>query len=594
MFGVNAERATYWIGVTCLTALFLGAMNYSSLNMGGSGVQVPYNLFAWLVATLFVLTAIVHIFVVRTLRFHVSTVYYLGAILCLFLPLLWTDRLFLDVEALRIAGTLAGIAFLLAAQQFFGAESRKLLLSILLMSTLIQSFWGLLQYYFIFERSFLFWSAHQSRPYGVFQQVNVYAVYITLGSMLVLHFLADLNKKSTGMICAVAAVLLLNSHLMTLSEASTARAVGFVSVAAYLLYFALCRAFSKSVILLFFGAVCLGTFAPKTMFDVRPSTAKVAPLEVERLVVDTPVSKSVSAVADAGPESRFGTRPTIYAVAVDMIKDEPFFGHGIGSFRKQYLLYQGEYLKKNPAAEAEFNLSHPHNEIFYWVIELGVFTIFGFILVLVAWAVGVKSKFLDLRILLLATPLVLQSMLELPFYHSVAHYLGFMLILVVSMNASGVRSFRIPRWPFAVIGPLVGWSLWKIWIFLLSTYFALTMFLLFNAGGRVDVKPLLKINNPSAFKLRHEFELFQWKFREARKAGEMDLVDINNYLMWAFSTTQYAPMQTTYENFVTSLVLVGKKEAARRYLNEGLLMYPRNEKLRAFDAQLSEMERGSG
>ena len=111
-------------------------------------------------------------------------------------------------------------------------------------------------------------------------------------------------------------------------------------------------------------------------------------------------------------------------------------------------------------------------------------------------------------------------------------------------------------------------------MFLLSTYYALLMFLLFNASGRENVNYLLEVNNPSAFKLRYEFELFQWQLRRAREKGEIDLEQLNGYLRWAFSTVQYAPMQTTYENFVASLVLIDNKVPARRCLDEGLLMYP--------------------
>ena len=596
-YSEKAERITWWMGIVCLVILFWVAMNYTSRNMGGSGVQVPYNTFAWLAASLFVLVALVRVFLVRKFLLHTSTMYYAGALVCFFLPLIYSDRLFLDVEMLRIIGMLSGLLFFVALQQFVGARFNSYLLWILLASTAIQTVWGLVQYYFIFESSRLFWSAAQGSPYGVFQQVNVFTVYLALGSMLSLWGVSRSRVRSKWLLSSVAILIFANAHLAVLSGADTARFVGLVSVLSYLVYLRAGQTLSTNFTILFAVALCFGSFTPKTFFDVRPdsrlevasasqlASSSINDSKTSYRLIDTAPTKSTNPT-----DSALGTRPTIYAVSLAMFLDKPLTGHGIGSFRKQYLLYQGEYLKRHPAAPAEFNLSHPHNEPLYWMVELGALPLVGFLLVLSAWFFSVRLGTLDLTTLLVGLPLVLQSLLELPFYHSVAHYLSFVIILVASMSIGGLKSFSVPRWFALFIGPLALWLASKAWVFLLSTYYALLMFLLFNASGRENVNYLLEVNNPSAFKLRYEFELFQWQLRRAREKGEIDLEQLNGYLRWAFSTVQYAPMQTTYENFVASLVLINNQVPARRYLDEGLLMYPNSEKLRAFDRQLSVME----
>lgn len=597
MFLDRVERITFWLGVALLALLFWVAMNYSSLNMGGSGVQVPYNLFAWLACSLFIAVAIVRVIVLRIVWFHSTTLYYAIALTLLFAPLLWTNRLFLDVELLRFLGMFAGVLFFFALQQFMVRDFVNLALLILLASTLIQTFWGILQYYFIFERSALFWSASAGRPYGVFQQVNVFSIYLALGSLLMLNRVSLLRTKPVWLLVFASSVLLANAHLTVLSEADTARAVAFVSAFGYLVFLWSASRLSKKSVLIFATMLIIGTFSPKAWFEIRPDQiteqTSSGGVSADIFAATSQLSTNLDESAGATPtQSKFGTRPTIYAVALEMFFDKPLVGHGVGSFRKQYLLYQGDYLRRYPAAPAEINIGHPHNELLYWAVELGLIPLFGFLLILIAWVVSVRRRALDASILLVGTPLLLQTMLELPFYHSTVHYLGAMVVLVAAMSPSGLKSFRIPVWQIPVLAGLTLWSLWKTWVFLLSTYFALTMFLLFNASGRNDISYLLDINNPSAFKLRHEFEIFQWKFRRAKESGEMSLEDVNNYLRWAFSTVQYAPMQSTYENFVASLVLVDKKKPARRYLDEGLLMYPGSAKLKAFDQQLATMESG--
>lgn len=567
--------------------------------MGGSGVQIPYNTFAWLAASLFVLVALLRVFLLKELRLHSSVGFYAGAMICLFSPLIYSDRLFLDVEVLRIIGMLSGLLFFVALQQFAGARFNSYLLWILLVSTMMQTVWGLVQYYFIYESSRFFWSAAEGSPYGVFQQVNVFSIYVAFGSMLVLWVFSSSRIRSQQAAIGVAGLIFANAHLAVLSEGETSRFVGFVSVLFYLLYLRARRSLPHKIFVFFALMLVLGSFLPKSLFDVRPElpiqtiafNMNLAESEA-RNVAHSPPSSEISQPKAIAPYSQsiLGTRPTIYQVSLSMFLDEPIIGHGIGSFRKQYLIYQGRFLEQNPSAPAEFNLGHPHNEPLYWMVELGALPGLGFLLILVGWVVGVRSGSLDLGVLLVALPLVMQSLLELPFYHSVAHYLSFFVIMVAAMSGKGMRNFTVPRWSGLIMGPLAMWSVWKAWVFLLSTYYALLMFLLFSASDREDVSYLLKVNNPSAFKLRYEFELFQWQLRRARRRGEIDIDSLNNYLRWAFSTIQYAPMQSTYENFAASLILIDNLEPARRFLDEGLLMYPANDVLKQLDRELAARE----
>lgn len=587
-----------WAGIFCLIVTFWFAMNYTSRNMGGSGVQVPYNTFAWLAASLFILVAVTRSLFLRKFYLHTTTKYYAGALVCLFFPLAYTDRLFLDVELLRIIGTFAGVLFFVSLQQFVGGSFSQILLWILLVSTSLQTVWGFVQYYFIFEPSRLFWSAASGSPYGVFQQVNVYSIYLALGSMLGLCLFSklDARKRKSFAVLGVAALIFLNAHLTVLSEAATARFVGFLSVFVYVAYLLSRCLISKKHGVFFAFILIVGTFVPKSLFDVRPHfETKGASSHLQEAASAYTSEGLPSGTSPTSSESYrgdtfdFGTRPTIYAVSLDMFMDKPVTGHGIGTFRKQYLLYQGEYLRKNKDAPAEFNLSHPHNEVLYWMVEMGALPALGFLMILLGWICGVRSESLDLSILLVALPLVIQSLVELPFYHSVAHYLGFILILVAAMNGRFTRTIFIPSWSSLLVLPLVLWSTWKAWLFLLSTFYALSMFLLFNASGRNNIDFLLEVNNPSAFRLRYEFEIFQWQLRKAEADDAISLDHLNAYLKWAFSTVQYAPLQTTYENFVGLLILIDNKGPARRYLSEGLLMYPNSEALQKFEMQLRDL-----
>ena len=175
----------------------------------------------------------------------------------------------------------------------------------------------------------------------------------------------------------------------------------------------------------------------------------------------------------------------------------------------------------------------------------------------------------------------------MPFYHSAPHLFAFLVILTAAMSTSEFRALSVPRWAFLGIAPGSLWILVKTWIFLLSTHYALLILLLFYESERSNIQYLAQINNPAAFKLRYEYEIFQWKFREADELGMIDIEDLNGFLSWAYSTTQYAPMPSTYKNFVAGLVLVGKNNLARVYLDEAMLMYPNESVFDLYDNELS-------
>ena len=111
---------------------------------------------------------------------------------------------------------------------------------------------------------------------------------------------------------------------------------------------------------------------------------------------------------------------------------------------KQYLLYQGDYLKQHPDAPAEFNIDHPHNEVFLWVIEFGLVALVAFLFLLAARIYLVRKRQIDIQILLLASPIILHSLLELPMYHSAPHFLLFLSLLFIS-DSSQKLNWRYPN-----------------------------------------------------------------------------------------------------------------------------------------------------
>ena len=570
-----------------LAALFCVGMNYVDRNMGGSGVQLPYNAASWLFSVAFMFLTLVRMALFSRLYLSSPLSAFLLFVVILLLPLSYTDTLFLDVESLRLTGLGLAVSFLFFLYQYSSKFLRRNVIKVLFVSTVIQTVWGIIQFYSVFEPNFLFYRAYRGLPYGIFQQVNVFSVYLGFGSLLAIYLLVFNTKYSPLKVAIAGLIVAANTHLMILSESNTGM---LVSVCSTLVYLMMVAFYSRKYVpsLLISIACIVALIIPKEWVDIRPK------LDVKEVVLSKSVEPDTSGVIGQQTSidtpkrhsSPFGTRATIYPVVIGIIAESPWTGHGIGSFNKKYALAQGEYLKEHPSAPAEFALNHAHNEVLMWMMELGIVALIAFLFLLLSWTYLIVTKKVNLMVVALAMPLIFQSLLELPFYHSVAHFLGFMVILYAIKNTRS-RRFRIPKLLALVTLPVGAWASFKIIVFILSTMHALVMFLHFNQSNRKEISYLLNVNNPAAFKLRFEFELFQWKLSKARDEGRIVREDLVNYIRWAYSTTQYAPMQSTYENFVEALRLFKKPEVAYKYAEEGALMYPDNIKLNVYKEELS-------
>lgn len=76
------------------------------------------------------------------------------------------------------------------------------------------------------------------------------------------------------------------------------------------------------------------------------------------------------------------TRLLIWKTTLEMIKDRPIFGSGIGTFKMNYLNYQAEFLRKNPGyIKYSGKAGEAHNEYLQMWAELGIIGLGLFILI---------------------------------------------------------------------------------------------------------------------------------------------------------------------------------------------------------------------
>lgn len=586
-------KSFYYFLLLTLAALFWGAMNYVNVNVGGSGIQLPYNASAWLLAAIFIFFTVVFISIRGEIKVSRAFLAYLLCVALIFFPMTFNNLLLLDTMYLVFIGLFSGLIFLFSLMQFPVALFKRYFLMVLFISVAIQVVWGLIQYYWIVEPGVLFFRAVLGQPYGVFQQVNDYASYLAVGSMMAMYYLFRNKSDSKPWIVACALFLFASIHLMVLAKVTTMLVLTVVSCVLYLFYwnFKSKNILATSAIIL---SMMFAILIPREAFYLRPAEAAQQSAKIEQEKSQVHIEENALPVIDGQPVQKdgidwsfLGTRQIIYPIAIEMIMDKPVTGHGVGSFGRKFLEYQAKHLQENPDIPAEFYLDHAHSEILQWMIELGVFSLVGFIALVIVWFYMARKGSLDLSLLLLALPLALHSLFELPFYHSAPHFLLFMGILFIA-DSSKIKKIRFPKLLSIALVPLAGYGLFSAFVFLFSTIYANLMFHKYYELGKKTLAPLLEIKNPAAFRKRYNYEFMQSIMIRANIDKELSYENAEKYIYWAYSVIQYAPQESVYENFVIVLRLYGNMEASLKYAKEAHYLYPRNTK---FPKQIADLEK---
>jgi len=144
------------------------------------------------------------------------------------------------------------------------------------------------------------------------------------------------------------------------------------------LFFGIFLIFKFKLIDFFYGnkkwlIVLLSTFLIITLIYSTDNPLNISPLTVTQRALSTFDEKDPS----------INTRILMWKVTGLMIKDKPFLGGGIGSFKINYLEYQARFLKEHPEYNIYWtNAKEAHNEYLQIGAEIGLFGL-GIILIMI-------------------------------------------------------------------------------------------------------------------------------------------------------------------------------------------------------------------
>jgi len=270
-------------------------------------------------------------------------------------------------------------------------------------------------------------------------------------------------------------------------------------------------------------------------------------------------------------------RLSMYAIALEVIKDEPIFGHGIGSFVRVWQLAKPAFYVEHPdAILPNQRVAHPHNEIIFWLVEGGIVAGIGLLACFIAVVLSLvklpHSRRYAYAALLL--PIALHTQVELPFYISASHWFVFLLLLYVVMRPSTQRhqiNLSNPATQLLKLIAILGGVTSIIFLsFTMIANLEFKRYLLKDVPKGSDPFPLA-IHHPY-FKELAAHTIMTSLFNSSMRYGLTDNVKL--FAKWGEQELKYNPHIAIYKQTIQANVYLKQYEQACEIAQKSHLIYP--------------------
>lgn len=539
-----------------LGILFLLAMHYFQHNPGGAGLELSFNAMSWIPFSFAIAFGLLEICRQRIWRYTRLTVVLFICCVLLTLPIFYANAA-VTATLPRLAGLWAGFLFFIALQQFaFHQKQRQRILWLILGAVWIEAMFGWVQFLLLEPGNAIGYNTIENRPYGIFQQPNVMASFLATGLLLSAYLLARIpmyrGKWSLQQAVLVATPVITIPILVVLSSRTgwLAAAAGTLMMIPYL-----CRFAAKAQWRMWLLMVALGLSASWSLISTLDWTPQGAG---DRLSL-------VSARAMHIPQ------------AVDMFLNKPLTGYGYGKFEVGYITQTAQWHHEDPNRPSGMaSLDHPHNELAFWAAEGGFIPLVALLIAAAAVFLKVKKAKSGTQLALVGLffPLTLHTQLEYPFYHSLAHWVIFIILIywVDNLTAKYYRlkmNYLLSIRVLALVLPLT------VTGYMATTLYSGYLLTKYETTQPVNIDYLLRVNNPWSWQNRFEWDLHLTQLQLGTSTDNPKL--IQEYINWAQQKAKLWPRPALYQNLIAAYQYLGRDDLAEQIRQEALYLFPRGE-----------------
>lgn len=375
-------------------------------NSGGSGVALPYNLsfMLWLGVTLLLLAW-------RQIRITTSAqrqpIIIAGSILLLF-P--WMLHINTDLSVLTLVVGL--FLWWVLTSLPLTLEHKNNLLAIIFILAVCQAVLGLIQTFFpsIAGQWMEYnWLRNHGRPYGIFQQINLFASFLASGAGCGFFLLISRTRlRYTSLYISGLGIL----SLMLAINQSRVGAIGALVTVFIMTWLHWRESWRYSLTAL--GVMASSSFAGWYISQHLHILVNGVPYLMARDYLHSNTE-----------------RWNILRITWHMILEKPWSGWGYGRFEYDF----SRWVIAHPDQHYTYSsiVTHPHNELLYAWFQGGILALAGILMLLVGWICMIICAFKVNRTngayTLLIIPLITHLNLEYPFYQSFVHFVLFLVLL---------------------------------------------------------------------------------------------------------------------------------------------------------------------
>ena len=538
---------------------------------GGYGLAFSFNVIAWITTVILISLGMWQITLKQKLHFsQLSIICFIGTCF-LFIPMFYSFE-FTDHAIPRLLAVVAGLLLLLSFYQFQLSKQKAVnLLWLILIGVAVEISVGLIQFFLLDKGDWGGFDPHKNRVHGIFLQPNVMASFMATGIALSLY-LSSLLQESL-----IKKALIKNSTDQTTEIRPNYR----LKIKQLFIYYNLFGA-CFLLVLIQSRTAYLGMLISLLFLFAYLAKKGKRQLFKNLLVIIIAISTALYAQQESSNHVRShkiysdtGVRSTIYEVSSKMIIDNPIIGYGYGNFERAYLDYYNQLKLNEPQRNpAILKLGHPHNEVLFWGVEGGIAALIG----LACFAIAYINTLLKLprkkafALLGLVTPILLHSQTEYPFYHSVSHWIIFLMLLWYTDKQSDSKKYSVVIKPtfllrfFAIFLPVI---FVPFFLTSLHTGYLITQHEK-NGYKRIDL--LTEIINPLPWRERLESNTYTHILLAGLKDKKPEQLQL--YVDWGLKRIKHQPRTMLYSNILLCLRILGKDVEFQQLLVEAKQTFP--------------------
>jgi O-antigen polymerase len=305
------------------------------------------------------------------------------------------------------------------------------------------------------------------------------------------------------------------------------------------------------------------------------------------------IEKTVDKSIKLSEKTYSNARMAMYEIAFNVIKKEPIFGHGIGSFRSEWNKEASKFVIQHPETQLPRSVNHPHNEFLFWMIEGGLLSVSAILLFLVAIFLalikcGNKRAFAYIALLI---PITLHTQVELPFYISSIHwFLWLFIVFLIFSHSKQKYTFKLSNSYVYILSAITVISLIVVSLFLINVAKSQKEIYQFLYEPQSASEPYLSTaltNN--YFNKTAEKYAYRAMLYDALLLTEKEKVEM--FESWAFDYIATRPELKVYQDLVLSSEFLRPQQKGCDAINAGYQMYAHNKEFqRRYNACLVKVE----